>query len=49
VAHGQEAAQQDQLEEVLVTGSRIVRRDFTANSPIQTIDSDAFCGRVNVS
>jgi len=40
-AHGQEADPQ-QVEEVLVTGSRIVRRDFTANSPIQTVDSDAF-------
>jgi len=30
------------LEEVVVTGSRIVRRDFTASSPIVTVDSDAF-------
>lgn len=31
-----------ELEEVTVTGSRIVRRDFEANSPIQTIDSESF-------
>lgn len=30
------------LEEITVTGSRIVRRDFEANSPIQTVDSEAF-------
>src|SRR5512147_1077511 len=30
------------LEEVVVTGSRIVRRDYDANSPIQTIDRGAF-------
>ena len=40
------AQQQDQqaagTEVVVVTGSRIVRRDFTSNSPIVTIDADAF-------
>ncbi len=30
------------LEEVLVTGSRIVRRDFNAPSPILTVDSEVF-------
>src|SRR5690554_875141 len=30
------------LEEVVVTGSRIVRRDFEANSPITTIDATRF-------
>ena len=30
------------LEEVLVTGSRIVRRDFESNSPIRTIDAAQF-------
>jgi outer membrane receptor protein involved in Fe transport len=39
VVHAQDAAA---LEEVLVTGSRIVRRDYVANSPIQTVDSAAF-------
>jgi hypothetical protein len=36
--------QEDQapLEEVVVTGSRIVRQDFTANSPIQTVDAAMF-------
>ncbi|HMB72404.1 MAG TPA: TonB-dependent receptor plug domain-containing protein, partial [Gammaproteobacteria bacterium] len=38
-------AQEDsgaELEEILVTGSRIVRRDFIANSPIQTVDEETF-------
>jgi hypothetical protein len=30
------------LEEITVTGSRILRRDYTANAPIVTIDQDAF-------
>ena len=37
--------QSDQtLEEVVVTGSRIVRQDFTANSPVQTVDETLFAG-----
>ena len=36
------AAQDDVLEEVTVTGSRIRRQDFTANSPIQTVDEQLF-------
>lgn len=41
---GQSGAQEagPELEEVTITGSRIVRRDFEANSPIQTIDSEMF-------
>jgi outer membrane receptor protein involved in Fe transport len=43
---GSVAAQDQQddqvLEEVVVTGSRIVRQDFTANSPIQTVDETLF-------
>lgn len=36
-------AQQDaELEEVIVTGSRILRRDFEANSPIVTVDAADF-------
>jgi outer membrane receptor protein involved in Fe transport len=30
------------VEEITVTGSRIVRRDFESNSPIVTVDSDSF-------
>jgi outer membrane receptor protein involved in Fe transport len=30
------------LEEITVTGSRILRRDFSANAPITTIDQTAF-------
>jgi outer membrane receptor protein involved in Fe transport len=40
---GQTTAQEGpELEEVTITGSRIVRRDYEANSPIQTIDSESF-------
>jgi iron complex outermembrane recepter protein len=35
-------AQEPVLEEITVTGSRIVRRDFEANSPITTIDANRF-------
>jgi iron complex outermembrane receptor protein len=35
-------AQTEQLEEVVVTGSRIVRRDYESNSPIITVDASAF-------
>jgi outer membrane receptor protein involved in Fe transport len=39
----QEPAEDEQpLEEITVTGSRIVRQDFTANSPIQTVDQAMF-------
>jgi len=41
-ALAQDNGGEESLEEVVVTGSRIVRRDFTASSPIVTVDSDAF-------
>jgi iron complex outermembrane receptor protein len=41
-AAAQEQQPQQAVEEVTVTGSRIVRRDFSANSPIMTVDSEAF-------
>jgi iron complex outermembrane recepter protein len=34
--------QQQVLEEITVTGSRILRRDYSANAPITTIDQAAF-------
>lgn len=33
---------EEELEEIVVTGSRIRRQDFTANSPIVTIDETTF-------
>ena len=39
---GAAAAQEPALEEITVTGSRIVRRDFEANSPILTVEEEAF-------
>jgi iron complex outermembrane receptor protein len=35
-------AQDEELEEITVTGSRIVRRDYDASSPIVTINADSF-------
>jgi iron complex outermembrane receptor protein len=35
-------AQQEGVEEVVITGSRIVRRDLNAPSPILTVDTEAF-------
>ena len=40
-------AQDDGLEEVIVTGSRIVRRDYSAQTPIVTVDAEAFSQRSN--
>src|SRR6185436_1996534 len=38
----------DALEEITVTGSRIVRRDYSAQTPIVTVDNEAFESRMNV-
>ncbi len=35
-------AEEDALEEITVTGSRIVRRDFQSASPIATVDAELF-------
>ena len=40
--YAQEPAPGPELEEITITGSRIVRRDFEANSPIQTVDAEVF-------
>lgn len=34
------AQQGDEVEEIVVTGSRLIRQDFTAISPITTVDQD---------
>lgn len=34
-------AANEPIEEIVVTGSRLLRRDFTAPSPITTLDRDA--------
>ena len=41
-ASAQEPALPASIEEITVTGSRIVRRDFESNSPIVTVDSEDF-------
>jgi len=44
------AADSDMLEEVVVTGSRIRRQDFTSNAPVATIGGEqiAITNAVNV-
>jgi outer membrane receptor protein involved in Fe transport len=39
----------DNLDQVVITGSRIVRRDYVANSPIQTIDASALENKAAVT
>lgn len=43
------AQAQDSLEEIVVTGSRIVRRDYSSNSPIVTIEQEAFEAQVGLN
>ena len=47
-AHAQDGQLAGPLEEITVTGSRIVRRDFEANSPILTVDQDLFDNTMSV-
>src|SRR5690606_24472464 len=49
-AHAQpdSQAQTGPIEEVTVTGSRIVRRDYSANSPIQTVDRDTLDAQASI-
>jgi len=44
----QVCAQQQVLEEITVTGTRILRRDFSSQSPIVTIEADTFVERANI-
>ena len=37
-----QAQQANEVEEVIITGSRIIRRDLNAPSPILTVDTEAF-------
>jgi outer membrane receptor protein involved in Fe transport len=39
---------QQGLDEIVVTGSRIARRDFSAQSPIVSVDSSTFTERTNI-
>jgi outer membrane receptor protein involved in Fe transport len=48
-AIGSTAHAQEVLDEVLVTGSRIVRRDLTSASPILTVESESFLQSSSVS
>ena len=48
-AMAQDAQQADQLEQIVVTGSRIVRQDYVANSPIATVSSEQIEARGDVN
>jgi iron complex outermembrane recepter protein len=49
-ANAQEAPPQgEQLEEVLVTGSRILRRDLITNSPLVSVDTEQFENRTGLN
>src|SRR5436190_3066912 len=43
-----QAPAQGNLEEIVVTGSRIARRDYTSQSPIVTVEKEAFNSRSNI-
>jgi outer membrane receptor protein involved in Fe transport len=50
VAHAQDKpADQSTVKEVVVTGSRISRRDFTSSSPIVTVNEQKFRNTANVA
>ena len=49
-AYAQDKADdQSTVKEVVVTGSRIARRDFTSNSPIVTVNSQTFQNTENIA
>src|SRR3954469_19949958 len=44
-----DASDLDNIEQVVVTGSRILRRDLQANSPIQTIDASTLEDKAGIA
>ncbi len=48
IAQDEEKEDEFMLEEIVVTGSRIVRRDFESSSPIVTIEAGTFEERSNI-
>ena len=48
IAQDEEKSDEFTLEEIVVTGSRIVRRDYESSSPIVTIQADTFEERSNI-
>jgi iron complex outermembrane recepter protein len=49
VAQSAESEQDEELVELVVTGSRIVRRDYEANSPLVSVDSAALEQRAGLN
>lgn len=48
-AFAQDAQSDDQIEDIVVTGSRIVRQDYVANSPIATVSNEQIEARGDVN
>ena len=48
-AHAADGAASEELSEIVVTGSRITRRDFVTNSPLVTVDSTALERRAGLN
>ncbi len=48
-AHAQQDDDSDVMERMVVTGSRILRQDMVANSPIVTVDSDLLENQTGIS
>ncbi len=51
VSRAQDAAADggDTLQEITVTGSRIVRKDLQSNSPLVTVDTEVFEGKTGLN
>jgi iron complex outermembrane receptor protein len=47
--YGATSAAQEQLDEIVVTGSRIVRQDYTANSPVATLNAQQITANADVT
>jgi outer membrane receptor protein involved in Fe transport len=44
----EEAVAQEPSDEITVTGSRILRRDYSAQTPIMTVEAETFTERTNI-
>lgn len=47
--YGAVGAAQEQMEEIVVTGSRIVRQDFVANSPVSTLSAEQIAANADIT
>lgn len=47
--YGTTSAAQEQLQEIVVTGSRIIRQDFVANSPVSTLTAEQITANSDIT